>query len=481
MDIKEYWDKYMNENILDIFDTTYEFFSNEIPENVQEEYDLAEAMLETKGHHETAKEFEKVLKFIQLIKEKQAHIYQENFQYFDDTLIEYYSFQNESAKVEDAFSNFMEFPVQNFDTYLRVFKSLIFNGNIDLIDKAIIRNFDEVAESDKLMGAAEYDLAMAKFYITLEKLSLDFKKSQIFDKQKFYKTLKQFGFELELDYLGSVEKGICDNEFDHEHFSTSFIKNRKSAMEYLLGHFLKYMYQRNFNFALSGRIWDKMLEFWQSNVNGKQKKTTLDKYFNANPDKFDKFLAGLSGDIFYDNKPEMIATIWGSVYVYDFLQEISLIESMEHKSFIQAIKKFKGIIIAQTTSNLWNFNFVHKWEKPDSISETEFVEEGKIFNKSFHFKEHEFKKFKTIISEELENIGDLAGYIVEGAKSVKKVPSYTDLFESINKKDLPLDSPKKEKPTQEVKYVDPADLGNKVGRNDPCPCGSGKKYKKCCG
>jgi len=23
--------------------------------------------------------------------------------------------------------------------------------------------------------------------------------------------------------------------------------------------------------------------------------------------------------------------------------------------------------------------------------------------------------------------------------------------------------------------------GSKVGRNDPCPCGSGKKYKKCCG
>jgi preprotein translocase subunit SecA len=23
--------------------------------------------------------------------------------------------------------------------------------------------------------------------------------------------------------------------------------------------------------------------------------------------------------------------------------------------------------------------------------------------------------------------------------------------------------------------------GTKVGRNDPCPCGSGKKYKKCCG
>jgi hypothetical protein len=23
-------------------------------------------------------------------------------------------------------------------------------------------------------------------------------------------------------------------------------------------------------------------------------------------------------------------------------------------------------------------------------------------------------------------------------------------------------------------------MGHKIGRNDPCPCGSGKKYKRCC-
>ena len=26
-----------------------------------------------------------------------------------------------------------------------------------------------------------------------------------------------------------------------------------------------------------------------------------------------------------------------------------------------------------------------------------------------------------------------------------------------------------------------SDKDKAVGRNDPCPCGSGKKYKKCCG
>jgi uncharacterized protein YecA (UPF0149 family) len=24
-------------------------------------------------------------------------------------------------------------------------------------------------------------------------------------------------------------------------------------------------------------------------------------------------------------------------------------------------------------------------------------------------------------------------------------------------------------------------VSSKIGRNEPCPCGSGKKYKKCCG
>ena len=34
---------------------------------------------------------------------------------------------------------------------------------------------------------------------------------------------------------------------------------------------------------------------------------------------------------------------------------------------------------------------------------------------------------------------------------------------------------------QHVKPVQVKRAGAKVGRNAPCPCGSGKKYKKCCG
>ena len=35
--------------------------------------------------------------------------------------------------------------------------------------------------------------------------------------------------------------------------------------------------------------------------------------------------------------------------------------------------------------------------------------------------------------------------------------------------------------TEAVSKAKPVRTGPKVGRNDPCPCGSGKKYKNCCG
>ena len=41
----------------------------------------------------------------------------------------------------------------------------------------------------------------------------------------------------------------------------------------------------------------------------------------------------------------------------------------------------------------------------------------------------------------------------------------------------PVFFPDESEPREESEPV----ASSKLGRNDPCPCGSGKKYKKCCG
>ena len=51
------------------------------------------------------------------------------------------------------------------------------------------------------------------------------------------------------------------------------------------------------------------------------------------------------------------------------------------------------------------------------------------------------------------------------------LPAWDDIFDAETKHALYL----------EQKKSGTVVVGKKIGRNDPCPCGSGKKYKKCCG
>lgn len=52
-----------------------------------------------------------------------------------------------------------------------------------------------------------------------------------------------------------------------------------------------------------------------------------------------------------------------------------------------------------------------------------------------------------------------------------ELPQWDKIFDADKKKELYLEQKKS------GTIVKP----KKIGRNDPCPCGSGKKYKKCCG
>ena len=52
-----------------------------------------------------------------------------------------------------------------------------------------------------------------------------------------------------------------------------------------------------------------------------------------------------------------------------------------------------------------------------------------------------------------------------------ELPQWDEIFDAETKRKLYL----------EQKKSGTVVVGKKVGRNDPCPCGSGKKYKFCCG
>ncbi len=75
--------------------------------------------------------------------------------------------------------------------------------------------------------------------------------------------------------------------------------------------------------------------------------------------------------------------------------------------------------------------------------------------------------------------------VVVNVKTEKRMKEVTSIFEKNGwKYTIELDPEKPEDITNLellLNWPKPQEAEKKIGRNEPCPCGSGKKYKKCCG
>ncbi|UJL48205.1 SEC-C domain-containing protein [Virgibacillus sp. NKC19-16] len=85
-----------------------------------------------------------------------------------------------------------------------------------------------------------------------------------------------------------------------------------------------------------------------------------------------------------------------------------------------------------------------------------------FLSQTFEFNSTE--KVQAVMDKVVELMNNTREWFLKGYTS-------SELFEQEKKALQPLPASKKNESKKSVK----------VGRNDPCPCGSGKKYKKCCG
>ncbi|WMI72031.1 preprotein translocase subunit SecA [Aminobacterium sp. MB27-C1] len=91
-----------------------------------------------------------------------------------------------------------------------------------------------------------------------------------------------------------------------------------------------------------------------------------------------------------------------------------------------------------------------------------------------------YNLFQAMMERVRESIAELAFRVTVVSEETRRTPDRRNLRES---RDFTLPFPSEEVPGAQVGAEKPQPIrkGPKVGRNDPCPCGSGKKYKHCCG
>lgn len=80
-----------------------------------------------------------------------------------------------------------------------------------------------------------------------------------------------------------------------------------------------------------------------------------------------------------------------------------------------------------------------------------------------------------------DTVAELGGWycfqpIAEPLESISHLPSFQGDEGLEEDDDLEAAHEAVREPISTIRHTEA-----RVGRNDPCPCGSGKKYKKCCG
>ena len=199
-------------------------------------------------------------------------------------------------------------------------------------------------------------------------------------------------------------------------------------------------------FMLSDRWWNML-----STKKLYKRKNKLDDYFHIPFNTLDQHFASQYDTMFKSNDIEMFGKVWGLEYVYHFLREYEMISEENFSRMIENIHGLQFLFARITDDDLWKMDFVFKWPQlflPD-------LSEKEVFQSTFTNNAEDFRK-------KVDNYSN---------------DQYMDFPERLKRE---LKSPEYKKRDDEYSQLPYVKEAPDIGRNDPCPCGSGKKYKNCC-
>ena len=148
-------------------------------------------------------------------------------------------------------------------------------------------------------------------------------------------------------------------------------------------------------------------------------------------------------------------------------QSMAAYAQREKEIGTEAIRHLERVVMLQTVDNLWKDHLLSMDHLKEGIGLRGYAQQNPLLV----YKKEGFEMFQDLIERiKEETLGIMFRIQLAEPQSFEEIQKEQDQ-ELIFSGGEP-ESPKK-KPQRRA--------SKKVGRNDPCPCGSGKKYKKCCG
>ncbi len=162
-------------------------------------------------------------------------------------------------------------------------------------------------------------------------------------------------------------------------------------------------------------------------------------------------------------------------------QVLQAYEKREEELSSEQMREIERRSLLSVVDDLWR----------DHLHEMDLLKEGIGFrayaqkDPLIEYKKESFKLFQTLVSNINRNVSQrvFTTYLVsaENLESFLKIAEQRHDSSSAFEKTAQPKPPPTSTNKGEIPKIKPRTVEKEPGRNDPCPCGSGKKYKNCCG
>jgi hypothetical protein len=410
----------------------------ELTPDYVEKLGLIDIILDMCADLKLEKQYEKIMKIQALIGKHSESILDNSKFYIDSFAVEIDLFKRSCEAVEKDIESFIKDPVDSIDIMMPIYDKLKYYGYNQYITYLSKQVYNTIRNSDKLIGGTETYFSIVILMMEFQELYTSMLSGVVIKKDLFLSNLKKYDYiedEIAHDYNYVLEYA----NFPNISFA-DYKDNLKETYKKIFFGFCRYVYDnKKINYPTAHDIWEGAWQCFELNDSINKISGTVDKFFVLKKKEFYDYIKDDFG--FLSNKSSnAIALLWGIPYVYDFLKINNLLKDDIYTEALKFVKHVKLEVLEGLKDSIWEYDFVHTWVKPDSISDQDYIKENEYFEKTFHEKVDvrsylptEYFYMKNLIHKEIENNTTIRNEVKE------------------------------------------------PGRNDPCPCGSGKKYKKCCG
>jgi hypothetical protein len=403
-----------------------------------------------------------VLNFVKLYQQTFPGEYEAKYQFIERNLITYFLYKGDIEALKERLEIIKTNPVHGFDLVtIRALYQLIYHKQFDIAIKYSKAVWKPLFESKDLVGDPHAEFCVSIYLHELEKLYQNIKNNEPVNVEKFRKEMEKYELYEDIETFEIVQKNLTE-PLNKQVIQSKIENESKDLLVTLNIQFLKYMKEEfGMPFILSDRLWNILQKPGLYGL-----ANSAEGYFYIPYPVLSDHICGWYDHMLRSNDIEIFGKVFGLKYPFHFLHTNGLISDFYYRQMEENIHMIEYEFLVNTRESLWQMKFIFDWPQIYPID----TNQAKLFSDTYRYYSDKSvnEKFSNylnlwVIPDRIQD--EIDTYNEEKIRS--ESDDYDEFDDWAGSDDWD--------PTQPIINTEP-----RIGRNNPCPCGSGKKYKKCC-